>query len=79
MIRFLAADLDGTLLTSSKTITPSTQQVLIAAQQRGLTISRSTTATSFPITAASSGIVPKAKPSRSKPFRKISFLNLRKL
>ena len=38
MIRFLAADLDGTLLTSSKTITPSTQQVLIAAQQRGLTI-----------------------------------------
>ncbi|MBQ7526620.1 MAG: HAD family phosphatase [Bacteroidaceae bacterium] len=38
MIHFLAADLDGTLLTSSKTITPFTQQVLIAAQQRGLTI-----------------------------------------
>ena len=38
MIHFLAADLDGTLLTSSKTITPYTQQVLIAAQQRGLTI-----------------------------------------
>lgn len=38
MIRFLAADLDGTLLTSSKTITPSTQQVLIDAQRQGLTI-----------------------------------------
>lgn len=38
MIRFLAADLDGTLLTSSKTITPHTRQVLIEAQQRGLTI-----------------------------------------
>lgn len=38
MIRFLAADLDGTLLTSCKTITPFSQQVLIKAQQRGLTI-----------------------------------------
>ena len=38
MIRFLAADLDGTLLTTSKTITPYTQRVLIEAQQRGLTI-----------------------------------------
>ncbi|MBP5631010.1 MAG: HAD family phosphatase [Bacteroidaceae bacterium] len=38
MIRFLAADLDGTLLTSSKTITPYTRQVLIDAQQQGLTI-----------------------------------------
>ena len=37
-ISFLAADLDGTLLTSSKTITPYTQQVLIEAQRRGLTI-----------------------------------------
>lgn len=38
MLRFLAADLDGTLLTSSKTITPYSQQVLIEAQKRGLTI-----------------------------------------
>lgn len=38
MLRFLAADLDGTLLTSAKTITSYTQQVLIEAQQRGLTI-----------------------------------------
>lgn len=38
MIRFLAADLDGTLLTTAKTITPNTQQVLIEAQRRGLTI-----------------------------------------
>lgn len=38
MFRFLAADLDGTLLTSAKTITPYTQQVLIEAQGRGLTI-----------------------------------------
>lgn len=37
-IRFLAADLDGTLLTSAKTITPYSQQVLIEAQRRGLTI-----------------------------------------
>lgn len=37
-LRFLAADLDGTLLTSAKTITPYTQQVLIEAQQRGLTL-----------------------------------------
>ena len=37
-LRFLAADLDGTLLTTSKTITPYTQRVLIEAQQRGLTI-----------------------------------------
>lgn len=38
MVRFLAADLDGTLLTSAKTITPYTQQVLIEAQRRGLTV-----------------------------------------
>ena len=38
MLRFLAADLDGTLLTSAKTITPYTQQVLIEAQRRGLTV-----------------------------------------
>ena len=37
-LRFLAADLDGTLLTSAKTITPYTQQILIEAQQRGLTV-----------------------------------------
>lgn len=37
-IRFLATDLDGTLLTSGKTITPYTQQVLIEAQQQGLTV-----------------------------------------
>ena len=38
MLRFLAADLDGTLLTSAKTITPRTQQVLIEAQEQGLTV-----------------------------------------
>ena len=38
MIRFLAADLDGTLLTSAKTITPYTQDVLIEAQKQGPTI-----------------------------------------
>ena len=38
LLRFLAADLDGTLLTSAKTITPYSQQVLIEAQRRGLTI-----------------------------------------
>jgi len=38
MLRFLAADLDGTLLTSAKTITPYTQQVLIEAQKQGLTV-----------------------------------------
>ena len=38
MIRFLAADLDGTLLTTSKTITPCTQKVLVEAQQQGLTV-----------------------------------------
>lgn len=38
MFRFLATDLDGTLLTSAKTITPYSQQVLIEAQRRGLTI-----------------------------------------
>ncbi len=37
-IRFLATDLDGTLLTSAKDITPYSQQVLIEAQQRGLAI-----------------------------------------
>ena len=36
--RFLATDLDGTLLTSAKDITPYSQQVLIEAQQRGLII-----------------------------------------
>ena len=36
--RFLATDLDGTLLTSAKTITPYSQRVLIEAQKRGLTI-----------------------------------------
>ena len=36
--RFLAVDLDGTLLTSAKTITPFTQQVLIEAQRQGLTV-----------------------------------------
>ena len=38
LLRFLAADLDGTLLTSEKTISPYSQQVLIEAQQRGLTL-----------------------------------------
>jgi len=38
MLRFLATDLDGTLLTSGKVITPHTQQVLVEAQRRGLTI-----------------------------------------
>lgn len=38
MLCFLAADLDGTLLTSAKTITPRTQQVLIEAQEHGLTV-----------------------------------------
>ncbi len=38
MIRFLATDLDGTLLTSGKAITPYTQRVLIEAQQKGLTV-----------------------------------------
>ena len=38
VFRFLAADLDGTLLTSAKTITPYSQQVLIEAQRRGLTV-----------------------------------------
>ena len=38
MIRFLATDLDGTLLTSNKTITPHSREVLIEAQKRGLTI-----------------------------------------
>lgn len=38
MLRFLSADLDGTLLTSAKSITPYTQQVLIDAQRRGLTV-----------------------------------------
>lgn len=37
-LRFLATDLDGTLLTSAKTFTPYSQQVLIEAQRRGLTI-----------------------------------------
>ena len=36
--RFLAADLDGTLLTSDKTIPPYSQEVLVDAQRRGLTI-----------------------------------------
>lgn len=38
MTRFLATDLDGTLLTTEKTITPYSRQVLIEAQERGLTI-----------------------------------------
>ena len=38
MIRFLAADLDGTLVTTEKTITPYSRQVLLEAQKRGLTI-----------------------------------------
>lgn len=38
MLRFLAADLDGTLLTSAKTITPYSQKVLVEAQRRGLTV-----------------------------------------
>lgn len=38
MLRFLATDLDGTLLTSAKNITPYTQQVLVEAQRRGMTI-----------------------------------------
>ena len=38
IMKYLAADLDGTLLTSAKTITPYTRQVLIEAQQHGLTI-----------------------------------------
>lgn len=37
-LRFLATDLDGTLLTSSKDITLYSQQVLIEAQKRGLTL-----------------------------------------
>ena len=38
MISFLATDLDGTLLTSNKTITPYSREVFIEAQKRGLTI-----------------------------------------
>lgn len=38
MLHFLAADLDGTLLTTAKIITPFSQQVLIDAQRRGLTV-----------------------------------------
>lgn len=37
-ISLLATDLDGTLLTSEKTITPYSQRVLIEAQKRGLTV-----------------------------------------
>ncbi|MBO4549225.1 MAG: HAD family phosphatase [Bacteroidaceae bacterium] len=37
-VRFLASDLDGTLLTTEKTITPYTQEVLIEEQKRGITI-----------------------------------------
>lgn len=37
-IRILATDLDGTLLTSSKTVTSYTRDVLISAQQKGLTL-----------------------------------------
>ncbi|MCH5169240.1 MAG: HAD family phosphatase [Prevotellaceae bacterium] len=36
--RFLATDLDGTLLTSDKAITPRTLEVLVGAQERGLTV-----------------------------------------
>lgn len=38
MFRFLATDLDGTLLTSGKAITPRTRDVLAEAQRRGLTV-----------------------------------------
>ena len=38
MIRFLATDLDGTLLTTDKTITPYTREVLVEEQKRGITI-----------------------------------------
>lgn len=38
VFRFLASDLDGTLLTSAKTITPYTQSVLIEAQEQGMTV-----------------------------------------
>ena len=38
MIKFLATDLDGTLLTSGKIITPRSRDVLIEAQKRGLTL-----------------------------------------
>lgn len=37
-IRFLATDLDGTLLTSGKCITDHTKRILIEAQNRGLTV-----------------------------------------
>lgn len=38
MIRFLATDLDGTLLTTDKTITPYTRELLVEEQKRGITI-----------------------------------------
>ncbi len=38
MIRFLASDLDGTLLTTEKAITPYSRQTLLEPQERGLTI-----------------------------------------
>ena len=37
-IRFLATDLDGTLLTSEKRITAHTKRIIIDAQNRGLTV-----------------------------------------
>lgn len=36
MFRYLATDLDGTLLTTDKRITPYSEQVLLEAQRRGL-------------------------------------------
>lgn len=38
MIRYLATDLDGTLLTSAKTISPYSQRTLTEAQRHGLTV-----------------------------------------
>lgn len=38
MFRFLATDLDGTLLTTTKQISVATQRTLIAAQERGLRV-----------------------------------------
>lgn len=38
MYRFLATDLDGTLLTSDKRISAATQSALVDAQERGLTV-----------------------------------------
>ena len=37
-LRYLATDLDGTLLTSAKTISPRSQEVLAQAQRCGMTL-----------------------------------------